>query len=193
MAKKRREFRPDPKGPGLLSRMYVTPSQRLKLLKWFLFSLVAVLVMVLQDVIFSRMDIFGATTDLLPAVVMLVCVLQGVESGGTFALVISTVYYLSGSAPSAGAIIVMTVLGMGVTMFRESFLQKGFSSSMLCAAVAMLAYELVIFFLGLATGLTLFGRIGVFVLTAVITILVMPVLYPLLKVIGKIGGETWKE
>ena len=193
MAKKQSEFRPDPKGPGFFSRMYITPSQRMRALKWFLYGVNAIVLLVLQDVIFSRMRIFGAAIDLVPAVLLMVCVMEGVESGGLFVMIMSAVYLLSGSAPISGVIILLTVLGMGVSMFRESFLRKGFSSAILCAGTAVMIYELAVFFWGMVTGLTLFSRIGVYLLTGLMSVLCLPGMYPILKLIGKIGGETWKE
>ncbi len=193
MAKKQTEFRPDPKGPGLLSRMYLTRNQRMRLLKWFLYSLLTVILMVVQDVVFSRMSIFGATTDLVPAVLLMICVLEGAESGGIFVLCAGLVYLLSGSAPVRGVLVVLTVLGTGIAIFRQGFLRKGFSTTLLCTGAALLLYELAVFLLGLSSGLTLISRLGVFVLTGVLTLLITPVLYPLLTLIGKIGGDTWKE
>ena len=38
-----------------------------------------------------------------------------------------------------------------------------------------------------------FARIGVFALTVALSLCAVPVLYPLCKSIGKIGGEIWKE
>ena len=194
MAKKHQsEFRPDPKGPGFFSRMYITPSQRMRALKWFLYGVNVILLLVLQDVIFSRMNILGATTDLVPAVLLMVCVMEGVESGGLFVLIMSGIYLLSGSAPISGVMILLTVLGMGGSMFRESFLRKGFSSAILCAGTALMVYELAVFLWGLMTGLTLTSRVGVYLLTGVMSVLCLPGMYPILKLIGKIGGETWKE
>jgi cell shape-determining protein MreD len=59
--------------------------------------------------------------------------------------------------------------------------------------VAILVYEMVVFFLGLFFGQTFLARIGVFFLTAVLSTLIVPILYPILCAIGKIGGEPWKE
>lgn len=190
---RRTEFRPDPPGKSLMSRLYLTRKQRLHGLQWLLFSLLAVLLLAVQDVIFSRMDILGATTDLVPAVLLLVCVLRGPEEGGLFTLLGALVYTLSGSAPSAGVILVLTVLGLGAAIFRQGFLRKGFRSTMLCAGVAVLGYELIVFALGLFLGRTIAGRAGVFLLTGLLSGLAMPVLYPIVRSIDRIGGETWKE
>ena len=78
-------------------------------------------------------------------------------------------------------------------MFREGFWRRGFASDVLCAAVMLLAYELAVFGTGIFMGLTTWYRLGVFLVTAIISILIMIALYPLISKIDRIGGETWKE
>lgn len=192
MAKKY-EFKPDKPHSGLLDKLYITPQQRKVLLKWTFYTLLLMVLSVLQDVIFCRMDILGATTELVPCCIFLICILEGVETGCVFTLIASTIYYFSGTAAGAYSIPLMVILGVLLSVFRQSYLQKGFGAAVLCIAIAMLAYELSIFIAGLFLGLTYFSRIGVFALTAALSLISVPVLYPLCKSIGKIGGETWKE
>ena len=89
MAKKKYEFKPDKLGTGFLSKLYMTPTQRRKLLKWGLFALVLLVLSLLQDVFFCHLRLFGATTDLVPAAILLITVLLGTESGCLFALIAS--------------------------------------------------------------------------------------------------------
>ena len=78
-------------------------------------------------------------------------------------------------------------------VLRQTFLQANFPAAMLCVAVAMTVYELVNFFFGLFLGLTLFSRFYGFLITAALSLLVAPVLYPLIRGISTIGGDAWKE
>ena len=48
MAKKKQQFRPDSEQTGLLSKLYITPTQRRKIVKWLLYSLQCVAVLVVQ-------------------------------------------------------------------------------------------------------------------------------------------------
>ena len=57
----------------------------------------------------------------------------------------------------------------------------------------MMLYEIILFVIGIFMGRTLWTRFGVFLLTGIMSVLVMLALYPLTKAIGKIGGESWKE
>lgn len=193
MARKRYEFKPDRTDSGTLSKLYLTKKQQLSLLKWLLFALVLLLLSVIQDVMLCRLDIFGAGTDLVPCAIFLVCILQGAESGSVFCLVSSMIYLFSGSAPGYYAPVLITFLGVAACIFRQSYLQKGFGSTMLCAGTAMILYELAVFAVGVFLGLTTPGRVGVFVLTGVLSLIAAPVLYPVFQSIGKIGGESWKE
>ena len=192
MAKKY-EFKPDKPRSGLLSKLYLTPKQRLSLLKWVLYTLVLLVLSVLQDVLLCRMRLFGATTELVPCGIFLICLAEGLENGCVMALVSSCLYLFSGTAAGNYSIVLITGLAVLVTFLRQSYLQKGFGSTMLCTCAAMLLYELATFAFGLFLSQTIPGRIGGFLLTAVMTLLTAPALYPLITAISKIGGNTWKE
>jgi len=193
MAKKKYEFRPDRTGSGFLRKLYLTKKQRMTLLKWLLYALVLLVLSVLQDVILCRMDIFGTTTDLVPCAILLISVAIGSEQGSYFSLIASSLYYFSGSAPGPYAIAFLSILGIGGALFRENFWRRGFASDVLCAAVALFLYELAVFGTGIFLGMTRWHRLGVFLLTAALSVLVMIPLYRAVSAIDKIGGETWKE
>ena len=194
MARRRKyEFKPDPKGTNLLKVLYLTKQQRLQYLKWTLYAALCILLLIVQDVIMSRVRISGATTDLAVCGILLISIIAGSEDGGLFALIASTVYWFSGSAPGPYVIAVITFLTIAATLFRQAYWHRGFGSTMLCAGIAMMLYEIIMFLIGIFIGRTMWTRFGVFVLTGALTVAVMFALYPLAKVIGKIGGETWKE
>ena len=50
-----------------------------------------------------------------------------------------------------------------------------------------------IFCIGLFLERTTADRFGIFVTTALISLAAVPVAYPILMSIGKLGGDTWKE
>ena len=201
MAKKRRrnrpelkyEFKPDPKGTTFLKRLYMTRLQRLQLLKWGLYALLTVFLLVIQDVILSQFRLSGATTDLVVCIILLIGIYEGIENGGLFTLIASTFYWFSGSAPGPYVIALLSILTIGVTLFRHSFWRRGFGSTTLCTGIAIMVYEMTLFVIGMASGLTIWARAGVFLLTGVMTVLVALPLYPLVNAIAKIGGDTWKE
>ena len=192
MAKKN-EFQPDKPKSALLNRLHLTRLQRRKLLKWVLYSLVLLVLSLVQDVMLCHFRVLGASTDLVPCGIFLICLLEGMESGCIFALISSAMYLFSGSAPGIHALVLLTFIAIFASYFRQSFLQKGFSAAMLCTVLSLFLYELLIYAFGLFLGQTQPGWILSFVITAGMTSLVAPVIYPVLVKIGSIGGQIWKE
>ena len=197
MAQKRRrptyEFKPDKAHLSLTKLLHLTQLQKKQTLQWTLNGLLCLGLLVVQDVIMSRVSIRGATTDLVPAAVLLITVLSDAYVGSLFVLIASTLFEFSGSAPGPYVIGYLTVLGVAAAIFRQSVWRRGFRSNILCAGLALLIYELAIWGTGVFLGLTYWSRIGVFILTWGLSFLVMLALYPLTHKIQKIGGETWRE
>lgn len=187
------DFKPDVQTATWLKTTRLTHLQRLRLAKWLLYTLTVVMSLVLQDVIMSQISIFGATTDLPACAILMITVIEGTEVGSLFVLIASTLYYFSGHAPTAWCIGLLTFLGIGATLFRQLFWHRSKGSIILCAAIALTAYEIGLFVVGLTTVLTRWGRLPAFLLTAVFSCLVLIPLYSLIHKIGLIGGNTWKE
>ena len=192
MAKKN-EFKPDKTGSGLLSKLYITPTQRRNILKWVLYSLVLLVLSLLQDVVLCKFRLFGATTELVPCAIILICLLEGSQGGCVFTLLAALFYWFSGATLGPVAMISITVLSIFVAMFRQSYLQKGFGAAMLCTIFTVVVYEMILFLVGAFMGLTPWNRFGGFLVTAGLSLLAAPILYPILLSIASIGGETWKE
>lgn len=193
MARKNRDFRPDKTGAGLLSKLYLTKLQRQSLLRWFLFALVILVLSVLQDVIFWRLRLVGVSVDLVPCAILLICVMLGTETGSVFTLAASLLYLFSGTSPGYYVMALLVLLGVLAAVIRQGYLQKGFGSALLCTGCAMVLYELTVFTVTLVMGLTRADRLGAFILTGALSALLIPVLYPILNGIDKIGGESWKD
>ena len=193
MWRKKQEFRPDKTGSGFLSKLYMTKQQRQTFLRWALYALVLVALSLLQDVILCQVRIFGATTDLTSAGILLLCMMLTTQDCAGFAVTAATVYYFSGTAAGPYSILFLSGLGILLNIFRASYLRKSFWSTYLCAGVALVVYELLVFFIGVFLEHTIWSRFGGFCLTAGLSVAVMPALYPLFLAISKIGGEAWKE
>lgn len=187
------EFRPDKPQVSWASKLHLTQKQRKSLLKWALYALLLLVLSLLQDVVLSRFRLFGATTDLVPCAIILICILEGSQKGSIFALVSSAFYLFSGSAAGPYCLILITFLAIIVCIFRQGYLQEGFAAAMLCTVFAVVVYEAAVFAIGYVMGLTIPSRIIGFGVTAVLSCLAAPVLYPIILSIASIGGETWKE
>lgn len=192
MAKKN-EFRPDKPRSGWLSKLYITPTQRRAILKWVLYGFVILVLSLLQDVVFCNLRPFGASIVLVPCAIFLICLLEGVQGGCIFALIASLYYWFSGAVLGGFSMALITFLSIFMCMFRQGYLQKGFGAAMLCTSLALLIYEMALFLLGAILGLAPWDRFSGFLITSAISVVLVPILYPLLLSIESIGGETWKE
>ncbi len=191
--KKERSFRPDRVGTTVLHKLYISPSQRKTILKWSLYSFVLVLISVLQDVTLSNVRLYGATTELVPCGIFLICILEGAEGGAVFTLLSAWIYLYTGTPAGPYCIVFITFFGVGMSVVRQTYLQRGFGTALLCVGICMIAYELAVFGIGLFLGQTYGYRALGFLLTALCSMLAVPVLYPLFLRIQAIGGETWRE
>lgn len=195
--KKRRqpayEFKPDPKGTNFLKRLYMTRLQRLTLLKWGTYVFSGILLLVIQDVIMSKVRFSGATTDLPAAFILLVGLYEGLENGSVFTLCAALFYWFSGSAPTPVAIALLCGLNVLIGLLRQMYWNRSFGSLTLCTAISIMLYEMLLFVVGIFQGLTILPRAGVFALTGAITCITMLPMYPLVRVISKIGGESWND
>ena len=199
MAKRRRrkqlayEFKPDPKGTNYLKRLYMTRLQRLTILKWATFAMTGILMLVIQDVIMSQTRFSGATTELPVAFILLVGMYEGLENGSVFTLASSLFYWFSGSAPTPICVAVLCILVILIGLFRQLYWHRSFGSIAMCVSIAIMLYEMILFVIGLMSGLTILPRASVFALTGGITCITMLPMYPLVRLISKIGGVSWKE
>ena len=193
MARKKIEFRPDPTGHNWADKLRLTPLQRKSVLKWMLYSAVCVAGLVLQDSMLARLRLFGGCFDVTPALIVLICVLEGSENGSLFALLASMVYVFSGTGQGHYCIAMLTLAAVLATAFRQSYLRRGAGSDLICVGGAMILYEMAVFTAGMIQGLTYRARWGVFFMTAIISTLAAGAVYALLKYIGTIGGNAWKE
>lgn len=189
----KKEFKSDKPHSGFWGKLYMTPKQRKELLKWSLYGALLLALSLLQDVVLCRVHLLGATTELVPVGIFLICILEGAESGSVFALVSSLLYLFSGTAAGPYSMVFITVLAVGTAIFRQAYLQKGLAAAILCAGAATFVYEFLQFLMGLFLGLTILSRFVGFVITASLSVIAIPLLYPIALSIGTIGGQIWKE
>lgn len=187
------EFKPDKVKGTLRKVLHLTALQQRQLLQWTCYGLLCLFLLIIQDVIMSKVSIFGATTDLVPAAILLIAVISDAYAGSLFAIIASTLFEFSGSAPGPYIIAYLTVLAVAAAIFRQSFWRRGFRSNILCAGLALLVYELAVWGTGVFLGLTYWSRVFVFLTIWGLSFLVMMALYPLIRKIQKIGGEIWRE
>ena len=191
--KKDAEFRPDSLETSFLEKLYMTKLQRLHFLKWLSLIGLCILLLVIQDVIMSKVSIFGTTTDLMACVILLITVMEGIDVGSIFVVIASVLYHFSGFAPGPFCVGLMSIFGILATMFRQAYWHRNQNSIILCAGLALMLYEVGVYVVGVLIGLTNWYRIADFLITGVLSWAIMIPLYPLIDRIGQIGGSTWRE
>ena len=193
MAKRKYEFRPDKLRSDIFSKLYLTRIQRLTILRWILYAVILVVLSVIQDVVLCKANFFGTTTDLVPCAIFLICVQLGGDRSSIFALIAALLYKFSGTAPGYYVVGMIPLLGVLAAVLRQSYFRRSFSSTMLCACTATVLYEMGIFAFGLLFQYTIPARAISFLITAGLSLLSYPILYPIVKAIDKIGDRTWKD
>ena len=187
------DFKPDSHRRDWTHIFHITQGQWDTFFKWGGYILVILVLHVIQDVIMSRFHLFGATTDLVACCILLITVIEGTENGSVFAILASIVYYFTGSSPGPYTVALITFLGIGACLFRQLFWHRSGGSIWLCASLALIGFEVGSWLTGIWDGLTRWDRFDVFLLTGIYSCIVMIPLYHLIKAIGQIGGNTWKE
>ena len=188
------EFKPDSENKNLLQRLQLTRQQRRGLLKWLLYTLLLIFISVVQDVFLSQLrNGLGATTDLVPCLIILICVIEGTQTGSVFALCASLFYLFSVSNLGPYVVFIITFLAVFVTSFRQGYLRRGFPAALLCVSTAMLVYEMLMFGINLFLKYTIASRVVGFLITAGLSIVAIPLLYFPVKAINGIGDDAWKE
>ena len=191
--KRKHEFKPDKTNPSTLNMLFITKKQRRAILRWLLLAAVLTVVCVLQDVLLSRVRIYGGAFDLMAAALLLTCILQDPEIGSIFILVASGLYYFSGSSPGPITIALLTFIGVLAGIIRHCYLQSSFGSALLCTGVSLLVYEAALFGFGLFMDYTTFDQALGFLASAGISLAATPLLYPILVAIVKSGGASWND
>ena len=193
MFRRKYEFKPDRTGHSTLSKLYITPKQRLSILKWVLTAAVVVLVSIIQDATLSRFRPFGAPMNVTVVAMLLLCIMLDADVGSVFILVAAAFYWFSGSAPGPYVIALLSVIGIMASIICQAYLYDSFGSIMICTTLAVFAYEMLIFGLGCFLEFTTPDRLVGHLLGAGLSVCVAPILYPVFKAIDKIGGNTWNE
>ena len=191
MARRKYDFQPDRPQTSLLDKLYLTKKQRLSLLEWLLHALVLLVLSLIQDVILCHMDIFGATTDLVPGAIFTLCMLLGSERGCIFTLAAAALFHFSGAAPGVYVIAMIPALGIALSVMQQELLRKGKGSDLLTAYAAILIYEFAVFGISVAIGETALFRVYSAAATGIMTVLCSTALYFLFTAIERIGGNPW--
>lgn len=172
----------------MLDKLYITPRQWLRILRWTLYSLLFLLAMMIQTVVLGNRPVFGTQPDLITAVIVCVCLREGAERGGLFALLTSLLWCLSGAADGSISIAILTILPILGSILCNSLLNNRFLPTLLVTAVTLFIFHGIAFFLKVIffeTDMALFLR--KLIPCMWVSLLAQPPIYWLVKRIAKIG------
>ena len=186
----------------MLRHFHLTKLQWQGILKWSLYALVLLALLLLQTVVLATRPVFGAKLCLVPIAVCCVCIREGPEKGGLFALLASLIWCLSGEDYGN---LILAVLPIGsilaAVLCRAVLTDRFFPTALCCLVVSLLTASAVFAFklilppgASAANGwqaktvtVSLDNYWRVLLPGVLISMLSFPPLYGLVKLISRIG------
>lgn len=172
----------------MLDKLYITPKQWLHILRWTLYSLLLLLAMMLQTVVFGHHIFLGVQPDFVPVVITCVCLREGAERGGLFALLASLFWCLSGADEGSVSIAVLTVVPVLGSVLSSAVLANRFLPCLMITVVTLFTEQTVIFLLKyFFSAMEGIRFVTVLLPCVLVSALAQPVVYLLVKRIARIG------
>lgn len=173
----------------MLKYFHLTKLQWQGILRWSLYGLLTLLVLLLQTVVLSQLPVWGAKLTPLPALIVCVCVREGPEKGGLYALLASLLWCLSGADYGNLSLAVIPVGAMLSAVLCRAVLTLRFLPTALCCLAVTLANAAVIFVfkLILPPTVALENLWRVLLPGTALSMAFVPLHYALVKLIGRIG------
>ncbi len=172
----------------MLEKLYITPRQWLRILRRVLYALLFLLAILLQTTVFGNRTLFGLRPDFVSVVIACVCLREGAERGGLFALLAAFAWYLTGAHQGSVCIAVLTLVPVLGCVAAEVWFNRRFLPCLAVTVLTVFARQSVMFLLEyFFDGLpgTLFAaRVLPCVLASAA---VQPLVYLLVRAVSRIG------
>ena len=156
---------------------------------WALFSLLMLLVMLLQTTVFGRVRFHGVKLSLLPIAMVCIGMQVGHEAGGLFGMLTGFFWYAFGAEAGTLSIITFTLTGIFAGWLCDNLFARRFLPALALSLGALLLHEglwfLLKYYLEDAPG-ELFRWVPI---SAGLSLLTCPVIYLLAKLARKAGGN----
>ena len=147
----------------MLDKLYITPRQWLQILRWTLYSLLFLSVMMVQTVVLGNRTVFGTHPSFVPIVITCVCLREGAERGGLFALLASLFWFLTGADTGSVSIFVLTALPVCASLVCRAYLTQRYLPCLLTCLITLFVNHTAIFliklYLGQATAVMFLTRL----------------------------------
>ena len=177
----------------MLDKLYITPRQWLHILRWTLYSLLLLLALMVQTVVLGNRTVFGLHPVFVPLVITCVCLREGPERGGTFALLASLFWHLSGADMGSVSILVLTVVPLLGSLLCRKILANRFLPCLLFCLLTLFTDQSLIFLLKyFLDGLPGAYYTEQLLPCVLVSLCAQPLIYLLVKWIARIG-DTYES
>ena len=168
---------------------HLTKLQWKGVLKWSLYGLLTLLVLLLQTVVLAERPVLGARLTPLPALIVCICIREGPEKGGLYAILATLFWCLSGADFGNLSVAVIPVGAILSAVLCRAVLTLRFVPSALCCLAVSLLNDCVIFAFKLILPPTVAPENlwKVLLPGAALSAAFIPLHYALVKLIGRIG------
>lgn len=166
------------------------PTKRKNLFMWGLYSLLLVVIILLQTVFFGQFTLAGVHLLLLPLLISAVAVVTSAEAGGIFALASGLLWALSGGSDGGVTMVCLTVSGVLAGYLCDAVLTRHLLSAVLMAllSLAVTCGGVLLLRLYLGSG-GIFG-LRMSLRQIILTLPLSPLMYWLCKLIRKVGPDN---
>lgn len=172
----------------MLEKFYITPGQWRHILRWFLYVMLFLMAMMLQTVILGKDGLWGQSPDFVAVVIITVCMVEGPERGGLFALLTSIFWALSGIDRGALQIIGLTVLPILCVHYSRKIFSVVYLPTLISCGLTLLVTHSISFLLKVFYEAAPTHLYATRLLPGIlISLLFQPLVYWLCKSIEKIG------
>ena len=180
--------------------IHLTKRQWQGILKWSLYALLTLLVLLLQTSVLSSRPVLGTKLAPLPALIVCVCVREGPEKGGLYAVLASLFWCFSGADFGNLSVAVIPIGAMLAAVLCRAVLTLRFVPTALCCLAVTLVNASVIFLFKLILPPTvplianpptaaLENYWQVLLPGVGLSMVFVPIHYALVKLIGRIGVQ----
>ena len=175
----------------MLKHFHLTRRQWMAVVKWTIYALLFLMVLIVQDVIVAKHPPFGIKLKLIPVYIVCVCVREGPEQGGLFALLASVFWCLSGADYGNLSVAILPVGSILGAVLCRAVLTVRFLPTFLCCAAVCLVNDSVIFAFKLVLTAISPAQYHLVLLPCVgLSLLSVPVLYFAVKAVSRTGGRN---
>ena len=166
------------------------PTKRKNLMMWGLYSLLLLVVILMQSVYLGQFSLARVHFDLLPLLVSAVAVLNGAECGGIFGLCAGLSWALSGGSDGGMTIVGLTVSGVLAGHLCDSVLTRRLPTAVLMALMSLLLTGGSVLMIRTYLGEGGLWGLQLLLRQTILSLPLSPLLYWVAKFIRKAGPEN---